>query len=150
MNPFYIISYNFLKIRFNIQSQLHLGLPICLCLSGFPHQNSVNFSLVPQKCHTPRLLNSPFGYYSCSLKDKAVRAYAIKKCGGLEVWLYSFLSSTLDWGEWPASRAGRFTTTKESPYPLSRMLRNSLVSPEQLISQHYPCLLGVTGHFGHS
>jgi hypothetical protein len=35
------------------------------------------------KCHMPLLLNSPFGYYSCSLKDKAVCACAIRKYGGI-------------------------------------------------------------------
>ena len=82
-NPVYTISYNFFKIRFNIQ-------PLSISRSSkFP----VSFRLSPpkfcvlfpcsHKCHMPLLLNSPFGYYSCSVKDKAICAYAIRNYGGI-------------------------------------------------------------------
>jgi len=36
--------------------------------------------------------------------------YHIKKTyWGVEVWLYAFLTSILDGGEWSVSRLGRFT-----------------------------------------
>jgi hypothetical protein len=33
----------------------------------------------------------------------------------VEVWLYSFLTSTLDGGEWSASRPNRFVPEKTAP-----------------------------------
>jgi hypothetical protein len=35
---------------------------------------------------------------------------AMKKYGGKEVQFHTFLTEALDWGEWSASRPGRFTS----------------------------------------
>jgi hypothetical protein len=35
--------------------------------------------------HGPIHIKNPLGYYSCSIKDKAVRAYTIKKYEGIRV-----------------------------------------------------------------
>jgi len=82
-NPVYTISYHFFKIRFNIHplsTSRSSKLPVSFRLS--PLKFCVLF-LCSHKCHVPLLLNSPFRYYSCSLKDKAVCAYAIRKYGGI-------------------------------------------------------------------
>jgi hypothetical protein len=41
---------------------------------------------------------------------------------GVEVWLHSFLTLSLEEGEWPSNRPGRFTTEKQSRYPMKRKL----------------------------
>jgi len=41
--------------------------------------------------------------------------HAMKTNGGVEVYLHTFLTSTLDGGDWSASRLGRF-------YPRERVL----------------------------
>jgi len=46
--------------------------------------------------------------------------------GGLEVWLLSLLTSTLDGGEWSDSRPGSFTPGKYLPgYRLNKSLGGS-------------------------
>jgi hypothetical protein len=45
------------------------------------------------------------------------------RIGGVEVLLHTFLTSALDWGEWSASRLGRFFPRERAPgYPLDRRL----------------------------
>jgi hypothetical protein len=39
----------------------------------------------------------------------------MKGCGGVDVQIYIFLTSTLFGGEWPASRSGRFTPGERAP-----------------------------------
>jgi len=40
---------------------------------------------------------------------KIVPVQNIKACGGEEVYIHSFLTSAICWGEWPALRPGHFT-----------------------------------------
>jgi hypothetical protein len=51
--------------------------------------------------------------YSCNnlIKDKFVSVHVMETYGGVEVWIYSFLTSTLK-DEWFASCLGRFTHGK--------------------------------------
>jgi hypothetical protein len=39
----------------------------------------------------------------------------MKAFWGMEVWHHAFLTSTLDGGEWSASRPGRFTRREKAP-----------------------------------
>jgi len=41
--------------------------------------------------------------------------HAIKAYWGVEVEIHAFLTSTLDGGEWSASRPGRFTPRERAP-----------------------------------
>jgi hypothetical protein len=41
--------------------------------------------------------------------------HAMKTYWGVEVWLYTFLTSALDGGEWSASQPGRFTPNERAP-----------------------------------
>jgi hypothetical protein len=44
---------------------------------------------------------------------------SVNAYGGVEIWLYPFLTSELDEGEWSASHSGRFTHgEKEMPVPI--------------------------------
>jgi len=40
---------------------------------------------------------------------KVVGLHDMKAYGRMKIWVKPFLTSELDWGEWSASRAGRFT-----------------------------------------
>ena len=40
--------------------------------------------------------------------------------GGIELWLYSILTSAVDWGGWSRPRPGRFTPGNKTPYALNR------------------------------
>ena len=44
---------------------------------------------------------------------------------GAEVYLYSFFNLSTRWGGWPTPRPGRFTSGKETRYPLYRRLCGS-------------------------
>jgi len=46
----------------------------------------------------------------------------MKAYWGVEVYLHAFVTSTLDGGEWSASRAGRLTPEKKPRYPLDTRL----------------------------
>jgi len=41
--------------------------------------------------------------------------HAMKTYGGVELWLYAFITSALDGGEWSSSRPGRFTPGLRAP-----------------------------------
>jgi hypothetical protein len=55
------------------------------------------------------------GHLSILCKTKAVPVHAKKACAGVEVWLGSFLTSALNYGELSASRPGRLTPEKTAP-----------------------------------
>jgi len=44
---------------------------------------------------------------------KAVPVYAMRQTGGAEVQLHSFLTSSLDGGDWSASHSGLPATSKD-------------------------------------
>jgi hypothetical protein len=52
---------------------------------------------------------------------KVVSVHHMKVCGGMEVQLYSFLTSALDASERSTSRTGRFTPRKGPRYELNMM-----------------------------
>jgi hypothetical protein len=39
----------------------------------------------------------------------------MERCGGLKVYLYAFLTSVLEGGEWSASRPGSFSSGERAP-----------------------------------
>jgi hypothetical protein len=47
-----------------------------------------------------------------------IKHYAVKKYGGVDVYIHVFLTSALVGGEWSASRPGRFNPGKEPPVPI--------------------------------
>ena len=49
---------------------------------------------------------------STNVKAQLFIYVPLRNTGGGEVWLHSFLTSELDFGEWPASRLGHFTHGK--------------------------------------
>jgi hypothetical protein len=44
-----------------------------------------------------------------------MKHYAMKAYGGVDVWIYVFLTSVLAGGEWSASRPGLFTPRERTP-----------------------------------
>jgi hypothetical protein len=66
----------------------------------------------------PLLLKVKVMLSLCLTKQNAMKTY-----WGVEVHLHAFLTLTLDGGERPASRPGRFTPRERAPwYPLDRRL----------------------------
>ena len=52
-----------------------------------------------------------------------------QQAGGAEVWLKSFLTTALDGGTWPSSRAGRLTPWKEPWYLFGRFGEGKIFCP---------------------
>jgi hypothetical protein len=47
-----------------------------------------------------------------------MKYYAMKACGGVDVYSHVFFTSALVGGEWSASRPDRFTCGEEPPVPI--------------------------------
>jgi len=60
--------------------------------------------------------------YSAPLYRHRGSVHAVWPIGGVEVWLYSFLTTALEGGEWSASRPGRSLPPGKTRYPLYRRL----------------------------
>ena len=51
-----------------------------------------------------------------------VAVHTIKACGGVQVYLHTFLILAQDGVEWPSSRLAHFTFGNKPPYQLKRRL----------------------------
>jgi hypothetical protein len=65
-------------------------------------------------CSKPLVKENYITHTHVYLRCETVHLHAMKLYEGVEVQLHSFLTSTIDGGEWSASRLGRFAPTKES------------------------------------
>ena len=79
-------------------------------------------------CHTLPQINVQLSICTSDKKGKAASTHAMKVYQGVEVYLHSFLTSSLNGGAWLASRPSRFTPEGNSPqYSLNRRLEGPLL-----------------------
>lgn len=82
-------------------------------------------------------------HWSITHKSKCMPVHTMEAYGGMKLQLCSFLTLTLDWGEWSALWSDWFTPRKEPPLTLNSMLgglwEQKTLLPHLGIKQQFHC-----------
>jgi hypothetical protein len=116
---------------------------LCNCYSLLEGRKSLSKSLVwaTAKVHCCEQMNSSYDKAFLHSNVKAVPLHAMKALGGEKYSSYSFMTSTLDEGQWSASRPGRALPTGKGPrYPLDRRLGGPQSRSGHMLKEKSFCL----------